>query len=298
MVLAAAVLWGTVGPAQVLAGSEASPMALGGARLLGGGILLSLLSLLSLRGGSAVRLMRRAPWPLLAAAAATGIFQAAFFFSVARTGAALATAVALGVTPVATGIVDRMTGSRSPLGRAWLGGTAASVTGCALLLLPGGSSSADPLGVLLAVVAGVCGAVYTVAAKHLADTGADMVTAVSLTLLVGGVLFTPWLVIEAEALVTRASLLLIAWLALAATVLGYMLFVHGLRRIPASAAGTLSLAEPMVAAVLGLTVLGETLSPAALAGFLLLFGGLAAVALGGVSQSAPVASSGCTHSPP
>lgn len=277
MVLVAAILWGTVGPAQVLAGSDASPTALGGARLLTGGLLLFLLAL---RGGLVQSVVRRAPGPLIAASLATAVFQAVFFTSVARTGAALATAVALGVTPVATGIYDWLA-NRAKLDRAWLLGTLAAIAGCVLLLLPGKATGVDPLGVGLGIVAGACYGVYTVSAKQLVDAGADMVTAVSLTLLAGGVLFVPWMLTQTAQLASRESVLLVAWLSIAATALAYMLFVHGLRRVSASAAGTLSLAEPLVAAFLGVWILGEHLSPVALGGCVLLLAGLATVTSAG-----------------
>src|SRR5687768_7798195 len=93
LVLTAAGLWGTVGPAQVMAGSAASPLALGAVRLLLGGLVLSALVPLLHRGRYSFAVLWRRPtvvW-LLAAAVSTAAYQAAFLSSVARTGAALAT---------------------------------------------------------------------------------------------------------------------------------------------------------------------------------------------------------------
>jgi drug/metabolite transporter (DMT)-like permease len=42
LVLLAGILWATVGPAQVLAGTDVTPAALGGARILSGGLVLAL----------------------------------------------------------------------------------------------------------------------------------------------------------------------------------------------------------------------------------------------------------------
>jgi drug/metabolite transporter, DME family len=61
------------------------------------------------------------------------------------------------------------------------------------------------------------------------------------------------------------------------TVLAYLLYGRGLRTVPAPVAVTLGLAEPLVAALLGLVVLGERLSSASAAGLVLV--GLALVAL-------------------
>ncbi len=69
-VLGAAVLWGTVGPAQVLAGSDADPLAFGAARLLlGGVVLLLVVAVLEPRDLGRWRVVVRRPvLPQLAAA--------------------------------------------------------------------------------------------------------------------------------------------------------------------------------------------------------------------------------------
>jgi DME family drug/metabolite transporter len=86
VVLAAGLLWGTVGPAELLAHSPAGPVALGGARILSGGLVLAAIMLV--RDPGAFRTLPRAAWPaLLAAAAATAVFQGTFLTSAARTGA-------------------------------------------------------------------------------------------------------------------------------------------------------------------------------------------------------------------
>lgn len=283
-VLGAAVLWGTVGPAQVWADTGDDPVALGGARLLLGGLVLAVVAA---RGRTPLRqLFARDVWPwLLLAALATAVFQAGFMFSVSRTGAALATAVTLGVAPVATGLFARVV-HRDRLDVRWVGGTVAAILGCVLLLAPGGES-VSTAGVLLGLVAGVCYGLYTVGAKQVSSRGVDMPAAVAATLLVGGLALTPQYAVHAGDMVTVDSLLLIAWLGLAATALAYMLFVTGLGRTTASRAGTLSLAEPLVAAALGLLALGERMSGTASVGMALLLAGLVVVSLPTRRESRP-----------
>ncbi|MFD1933884.1 DMT family transporter [Nonomuraea mangrovi] len=279
LVLGAGVLWGTVGPAQVMAGSAASPVTVGCARILFGGLLLLAFVLLTDR--AAFRTLTRPAWPpLLSAAAATGIFQAAFLTSVSRTGAAVATALAFGFAPVFTGLCQRLF-LRTPLTRTWLAGTAAAVVGVTLMSTPAGSARVDPLGLVLGVVAGGCFGVYTVSAKRLVDDRVAMPAAVSLTLLVGSMVTLPWFVAGLPLLADARSLGLVAWLAGATTALAYMFFVSGLRRVSAASAATLSLAEPLVASVLGVLVLGERMPAPVTAGALILLGGLAVVSLSG-----------------
>src|ERR1700739_3289161 len=94
-VFGAACLWGTSGPAQALAAGGANPAAVRAARPLLGGLVLGAVALAS---GAPVRTWlcgRDWRW-LVLAAVLTGVFQAVFFAAVDRTGAGLATLVALG----------------------------------------------------------------------------------------------------------------------------------------------------------------------------------------------------------
>jgi drug/metabolite transporter, DME family len=141
-------------------------------------------------------------------------------------------------------------------------------------VLPGHANRADGVGVVLAIVAAACYAVYTVSAKQLADDGAAMTAAVSTTLIVGGLMLTPWLITAGPGLFTGRALLTAAWLGPVTTAVAYMLFVHGLRTVPAATAGTLSLAEPLVAAVAGIGLLHEHLAVPAVIGCGLLAAGL------------------------
>lgn len=276
LVLAAAALWGTVGPAQVWARTGDEPVALGAARILIGGVALALAAG---RMRASIRpLFSRKLWPwLLVGAVGTGAYQAAFMSAVSRTGAALATAVALGVAPIATGMLAWLVDHDS-LGARWALGTLGAVAGCAFLLFPG-TSHADTIGVILGIAAGVCYGLYTVAAKQYSRSPVNMPLAVAVSLLLGGLPLTPVLAAHLPGMLAPGSLVLLAWLGLVATAAAYMFFVTGLERVPASTAGTLSLAEPLVAVALGLVVLGERLSRTATIGMILLIGGLIVVSM-------------------
>jgi DME family drug/metabolite transporter len=141
------------------------------------------------------------------------------------------------------------------------------------------TSRLDLSGVALALMAGMCFGIYTVAARLLVLRQVGMAAAVAMTLLVGGALLLPWTFAGLADLAAPRSLVLVAWLGPVATSAAYMLFVGGLRRVSAATAGTLSLAEPLVAAVLAVLVLGERMPAPVTAGLLLLFGGLVIVSL-------------------
>jgi DME family drug/metabolite transporter len=72
----------------------------------------------------------------------------------------------------------------------------------------------------------------------------------------------------------------ILYLGIAATGLSYILFSRGLKQIPSSSAVTLSLAEPLTASLLGVLVVGETLSGIAWSGVSLLLCGIVVLTLG------------------
>ncbi|MEV8313343.1 EamA family transporter [Streptomyces sp. NPDC059900] len=277
LVLGAAVLWGTVGPAQVLASSPMTPTALGGWRLVVGGLVLAAFTVRrttvrALASGTVVR-------PLLVCAVSTGVFQAALLSSVARTGAALATVVALGIAPAAVGLCARwVTGER--MTALWLAGTAAAVGGCVLLLAPG-SAGVDVPGLFLAVAAGACYGLYTVFAKKLAAVApaAQLPALAALSLLAGALPLAPWMLTGTTPVRQGSTLTLIVWLGVVTTALAYWLFTAGLTRVRATTAGTLSLAEPLAAALIGVLVLHEHLSPAAWAGGALILSGMITMCL-------------------
>ncbi|MFD7057250.1 DMT family transporter [Streptomyces mirabilis] len=277
LVLGAAVLWGTVGPAQVVASSPMTPTALGGWRLVVGGLILAAFTvrrntLQALTTGAVVR-------PLLLCAVATGVFQAALMSSVARTGAALATVVALGVAPAAIGLCARwVTGER--MTALWMAGTTVAVAGCTLLLAPG-STGVDPLGLLLAVAAGTCYGLYTVFAKKLAAVAgtAPLPGFSALSLLAGSLPLTPWMISNTAPVRQGATFSLIVWLGVATTALAYWLFTTGVTQVRSTTAGTLSLAEPLAAALIGVLLLHEKLSPGAWTGGALILAGMITMCL-------------------
>ncbi|MEU4805254.1 EamA family transporter [Actinosynnema sp. NPDC023587] len=260
-ILAACFLWGTTGTVSSLAPASAPASAVGAAGLvLGGGLLFG-----TARGTRAV--LRTADRRLLLLGAVTVAgYALAFYPAVARTGVAVATAVALATAPIVLGTRAR------PLV------TLTAVTGCAVLVLGGRDAHVDLVGVALALVAGLCYAAYSVVCAHLiarghasrAVVGTVFGGASAITLPVLLVLGVSWLgSVEGIAVVVHLSVF--------TTFVAYLLFGHGLRHTTAAAATTLTLAEPAVAAVLGVVVLHERLPPISWAGMALL--GLALVAL-------------------
>ena len=77
-----------------------------------------------------------------------------------------------------------------------------------------------------------------------------------------------------------------AYLAAGPTVLAYLLFARGLRRLTASETTTIVLAEPVTASILGVTVLHQPLGTMAIAGVVLVIAGIGVLALPGLPRRA------------
>jgi drug/metabolite transporter, DME family len=275
LIIAAAMLWGTTGTSQALAPAASSPQTIGAVRLLVGGLALALIALS--RGG----LQQRRNWPVgltLFAGFFVAAYQLCFFWGVSRTGVAIGTIVGIGSSPIFAGLLEYVF-QRRKVGRRWIISTGMAIAGCSMLLMTSRDLQVDSLGILLATAAGFSYAAYTQAMKlMLSGRSAEDVTAV--VFCVGALLLSPLLfTADLHWLAMARGWLLMLHLGVLATGLAYWLFVRGLEYIPVSSAVTLSLAEPMTAAVLGVAVVGERLSGTAWCGLALILSGLLVLAL-------------------
>lgn len=276
-ILVAAVLWGTTGTAGSLAPADASAAAVGSAGMALGGLLL----FLTARGARSlpVACTRAERWLLVLGAVAVAGYPVTFYPAVARTGVAVATVIALGSAPVLTGLLAWLTGQARPTGR-WTCATLAAVLGCALLVLgpqlTGRTAQVDVVGVVLAVLAGLSYAAYSLIGAQLIARGHSSNSVMGALFGAAGLLVLPVLLSAGTHWLTTARGAGVALhLALFTTFLAYRLFGYGLRRTAASVATTLTLAEPAVAAVLGVAVLGERLPAVSWCGMAVLALGLA-----------------------
>ena len=277
-VLMAATLWGTTGTAQAFAPVGFDPLVIGTLRLaLGGGVML----LLVLLQGGASQLRG---WPLkmtLAAAVFTALYQLCFFAAVAKTGVAVGTIVGIGSSPVAGGILGYLFRGERP-GRNWFIATTLAIIGCVLLVLSsGGEVQIDLVGVALAIGAGVAYAAYTLAFKSLLEQHGSM-TAIAVVFCIGSLMLAPLLIGREMAwLAQPRGIIVILHLGLVTAALAYWLFARGLQQVQVATAMTLTLAEPLIAGLLGLLVLGEQLNSIAFVGIALIFSGLAVLSFAG-----------------
>lgn len=278
LVLAASVLFGTTGTAQALGPHGTDPLVVGAFRLaLGGGLLAAFVGRTPDGRAAMARAARRPAGWLCGAAVA--LYNACFFFGVDRAGVAIGTLVALGTAPFLTGLLGWRL-DRARLAPRWWAATALSVAGLALLVASGGEGAGPAVatGALFALGASLGYAVYTALGKRLVDAvGPDPYIAAIFAL--GALMVAPVMVVAALSggagwVGATDGALMIVWLGVAPTAVAYVLFSRGLDHLPAATVSTLTLAEPIVATVLGILVLDERLSAVGYSGLALVAAGL------------------------
>ncbi|WP_280771380.1 EamA family transporter [Salipaludibacillus daqingensis] len=269
LVLFGAILWGTTGTAQHFAPEGAHPIAVGTMRLAVGGSALFIIVLFTKR-------IKPTKWPvkaMLIAAVAMAAYQPLFFSAVATTGVAIGTVIAIGSAPILTGFMEWLIYRRRPDRQWWLA-TALSIIGCILLFVTQGDIKLDPIGFVMAIGAGLSFSAYTLVNKQIVQKVSSEM-AVAVVFILSAILLSPLLFIYDVSWVFEPSgMIVVLQLGFVATAIAYLLFVRGLMGVPASSAVTLSLAEPLTAAILGVVVVGEVLTPLAVVGVCMIFLGL------------------------
>ncbi|WP_404456414.1 EamA family transporter [Oceanobacillus kapialis] len=255
MVLVAAMLWGTTGTMQTLLPEGVHPVAVGTARLAVGGIALTIIVLF-------VGKLNLKSWPIkptILAALSMAAYQPFFFTAVTMTGVAIGTVVAIGSAPILSGLMEWLIWKRRPI-RAWWLSTFLAIVGCLLLFLNQSSVYVDPLGLLLALGAGLSFAIYTIVSKDLVKSYSS-ISVVAVVFTLSAILLSPLLFVYDMTWITQLRGAAVSLhLGLIATALAYFMFAKGLVHVPSSTAVTLSLAEPLTAAFLGVFIVGEELS--------------------------------------
>lgn len=297
-VLAAAVLFGATGTSQALGPEATTPLSVGLVRMGIGGLCLAVLAFAlaraqARRGGPSARAARPRlgirPVLLMAlTGVCLAVYQPLFFLGTARNGVAVSTVIALGSAPVLAGLLEWALTRRLPSGT-WIAATALATVGVALLGLGGasGSGGTDAVGVAAAIGAGASFAVIANVQRRLLDARWDAFTvvgAMGASAAAVSALALPF--VDVSWLGAPRGLAMALWLGLGTISLAYVLFTWGLQGLSAATAATLTLAEPLTAALLGLTVLGEHLSPLAWVGLGILGAGLALLAAGSRRRAA------------
>jgi DME family drug/metabolite transporter len=268
--MGAAVLFGTTGTVRQLLAPDAPGPGVAALRLLLGAA--GLVAFVLWRGdrASLVTLWRR-PVIWMMGAAVAG-YQAFFFIGTARTGVAVAALIALGSAPFLSGLLGWALREGAP-GWIWALSTAIGVAGLGLLVA-GSLSGGDAVGMLSALAAGACYAVFTVVGVRLAREGFSGSVVLASSFSLGALLLLPAVFMSTWWL-APGGIVVVLWLGLATTTVAYLLFGVGLKVLQPGHIATLTLLEPAIATVLGVVVLGEPVAAVGWIGCLLVFGALA-----------------------
>jgi len=260
--LIAATLWGTTGTAASFA-PDVPAIAIGAAAMGIGGLLQALIALSGLRANFGLLAQNRQL--LILGAVAVAIYPLAFYASMRLAGVTIGTVISIGSAPAISALIEyRIEGNR--LTRRWAIGAVIGIFGMAVLAMAeaGHEDIAPnvPLGIALGLLAGTTYALYSWSARQLMQRGVPSRAAMGATFGLGGLLLMPVLLVTgAPFLDSLTNLAVGTYMALVPMFLGYIAFGMALSRIASSQATTISLFEPVVAAMLAVLIVGERLPP-------------------------------------
>lgn len=276
-VLIASILWGTTGTAASYA-PNLSPLAIGAIAMGGGGLLQALLA--------HKKILDHLPqiksyYPLLLIGMiSVAIYPLAFYSSMRMAGITIGTVVSIGSAPLFTALLEKFFDKKA-LSLKWFISFIFGVIG--VLLLSVGethshgstqsiSTDQKTIGIILGLIAALTYSLYSWAAKKMIDRGVDSKASMGLIFGFGALILLPTLFFTGSNLFDESvNLYVVAYMMLIPMFLGYLLFGYALKTISASTATTLTLLEPLVAALFAVLLVGEQLAPIGWAGMVLIF---------------------------
>jgi drug/metabolite transporter (DMT)-like permease len=183
------------------------------------------------------------------------LYMACFSFAYLSLGAGPGALILFGCVQLTMFAVALLSGERfSAL--SWIG-LALAFAGLVYLVLPG-LHAPDPLGALLMAVAGLAWGAYSLLGRRNADpllaTARNFLVAVPFTLAVS---LGTWLLAAGATAVSPKGLLLAVASGAIASGCGYVAWYAVLPHLPATRAATMQLSVPAIAALGGVTLLGE-----------------------------------------
>jgi DME family drug/metabolite transporter len=270
-VLLACVLFSTSATGRAYLDFPGSSISVGAWRVFLGGIGLAAYAAIRY-GTTGLRKLIRMPtvWVMAVAVLA---YQISFFIGAARIGVAMGTLGALATAPFFAGVLGWIVGTGKP-SAIWAVSTATGVIG--LALITGVSEVRDNLGFFAVFISGVMYAVFTVFGVRLTRThdvtGAEVLGA---AFGIGALLSLP-IVLFTSAWINSSLLVgFVLYIGLATTALGYILFGNGLTHLSPGTVSTLTLAEPVLATLMGVFILSEAMNLRGWIGCAVIIGALA-----------------------
>jgi DME family drug/metabolite transporter len=270
-ILAAAILFGTTGTVLARGPDGTTALGVGTVRLLIGGATLCLIARLRKEAFTDLRRWWRS---MLAGGVAVAAYQLLFFEATTRAGVAIGTVTTIASGPVFSGLIESVRHRRPPP-PAWMLGTALAIAGVAMLGMVGRSTTPDTVGVLAALGSGLGWATYATIGQWQIVRGLPSTVSMASMFTVAGVLCSPLLLVEPLGwLATAAGAAMAVYLGVVTVGVAYTLYGRGLRSLPAPTVITLTLAEPLTAALLAWLLLDEVIGPWGAAGIAVVAAGL------------------------
>lgn len=251
------LMWGTTGVVAAGMTPAVSTFGIGSFTMGVGGILLALICWPAVRRALAIPAARR--WILLGGIGVF-VYPLAFYAGMQDAGVAVGNTVALGSGPLFAGVIEWVAAKRKPSQR-WFVALGIAVTGLLFVgLARGGETSVGLSGVLLALLAGVAYALYSVAGSRVIAAGASFRGSMGAVFGAGALPLLVVLAFTGGPLVADPSNLGRGiYLAVGPLVLAYLLFGFALTRASASLVTLVTLLEPVFATILAVVILEETL---------------------------------------
>ena len=262
-VLFAAFVWGTTGTAASFA-PDVSAAAIGAAAMGVGGIAQALLALRGIaRSRDALWRHRRL---LIVGALAVAIYPLAFYGSMRLAGVTVGTVVTLGSAPLLSALIEYVM-DRSRLTLRWAAGAMIGLLGMGLICVAESAGHGEVIGgnavlsgVALGLLGGLTYALYAWTVRKMMLHGIRSPVAMGATFGIGGLMLMPVLIATGDPFLESWNNAAVGiYMAAVPMFLGYVCFGYGLARVRASMATTLTLLEPVVAAVLAVIIVGERL---------------------------------------
>jgi len=266
------ILWGTVGPVVKLF-PEGTAFQYSLVRNLTGTTALWIMVLFS---KNKRRYTKQDIVPILVAGTGAALFFPLYIKAFELTGVGVAAVVSIGVAPIFVGLIAWIA-LKQPPGRQWAYGTLIAVTGVVALNWPSGDSTVNVLGIGFALAAAF--------GYSLQATGMGMISTRHTPYQCVAPMFTIGTIFQAplsygkDFTFLHDPVLLLGALygGIVTVALAYAFFIFGIARIGAATAVTVGLMEPLTASILGVALLGETVSAIGILGSVLILAGLVVV---------------------
>lgn len=260
-IVLASILWGTTGTVATFAPSLSS-LFIGAVAMGIGGILQCVLAIPQIIKERDL-LIQHISF-LIVGAVAVMIYPLAFYSSMRLSGVTIGTVVSIGSAPILSAIIEYVKGDFR-LTRRWFIGAMFGILGMILLSFSENHSITIEnnhiiFGILLGLIAGFTYALYSWSARQLMLKTISTTSAMGATFGCGGILLIPVMVLTGSGLFdSLTNISVCVYMALIPMFLGYLCYGFGLSKISASTATTITLLEPVIAAVLAILVVGERL---------------------------------------